>query len=44
MHYIIPDLQKQINKYSISPKYFLLDWIDINKLNFGILSAKPNAK
>lgn len=43
MLFIIPDLQKQINKYYILPKYELLNWINIDKLEWYGLSQNLNA-
>ena len=36
------DICTVITKYIYKPSYKLLDWIDINKLNWCILSSNPN--
>src|SRR5437588_230151 len=39
--YIIKDITKEILQYA--NEYILLEWIDINKLNWNCLSLNPNA-
>ena len=37
------DLLKLVASYLVKPRMKLLDWIDVNKLSWGLLSQNPNA-
>lgn len=37
------DICEIILKNIYKPKYELLEWIDINKLDYGVLSANPKS-
>lgn len=43
MYYIIPNLLKQISKFSIIPKYILLNGLNESKLNITLLCENTNA-